>query len=96
MRAGDGRQGRADRPPGGGRRGAGRGTADALPCGITFVVEGEEEIGSPHIAQFVLEHKDLLACNGAIWEQGYVDPSGRPINTLGAAACWRWSCGYRP
>ncbi len=56
----------------------------ALPCGITFVVEGEEEIGSPHIAQFVLEHKELLACNGAIWEQGYVDPSGRPINTLGA------------
>ena len=54
-----------------------------LPCGITFVVEGEEEIGSPHIAQFVQEHKDLLACQGAVWEQGYVDPSGRPINTLG-------------
>src|SRR5687767_4171332 len=26
-----------------------------LPCGITFVVEGEEEIGSPTIAQFVKE-----------------------------------------
>lgn len=56
---------------------------NALPCGITFIVEGEEEIGSPHIAQFVAEHKELLACHGAIWEQGYVDPSGRPINTLG-------------
>ena len=54
-----------------------------LPCGVTFVVEGEEEIGSPHIAQFVQEHKELLACQGAVWEQGYVDPSGRPINTLG-------------
>ncbi len=55
----------------------------SLPCGITFVVEGEEEIGSPHIAQFVRDHKELLACHGAIWEQGYVDASGRPINTLG-------------
>ena len=54
-----------------------------LPCGVTFVVEGEEEIGSPHIAEFVQEHKELLACQGAVWEQGYVDPSGRPINTLG-------------
>ncbi len=54
-----------------------------LPCGITFVVEGEEEIGSPHIAQFVRDHKELLACHGAIWEQGYVDAGGRPINTLG-------------
>src|SRR5919202_2908853 len=25
----------------------------ALPCGVTFVVEGEEEIGSPTIAAFV-------------------------------------------
>jgi acetylornithine deacetylase/succinyl-diaminopimelate desuccinylase-like protein len=54
-----------------------------LPCGITFVVEGEEEIGSPHIAQFVQEHKELLACQGAVWEQGYVDGDGHPINTLG-------------
>ncbi len=37
---------------------------DRLPCGVTFVVEGEEEIGSPHIAQFVQEHKELLASHG--------------------------------
>jgi len=54
-----------------------------LPCGVTFVVEGEEEIGSPHIAQFVLDHRELLTSQGAVWEQGYVDAGGRPINTLG-------------
>lgn len=54
-----------------------------LPCGVTFVVEGEEEIGSPHIAQFVQDHLDLLASEGSIWEQGYVNSEGRPINTLG-------------
>lgn len=54
-----------------------------LPCGITFVVEGEEEIGSPHIAQFVREHTDILKCHGAIWEEGGTDSEGRPYTNLG-------------
>lgn len=54
-----------------------------LPCGITFVVEGEEEIGSPHIAEFVRDHTDLLACQGAIWEEGGTDAEGRPYTNLG-------------
>lgn len=55
-----------------------------LPCGITFVVEGEEEMGSPTIAQFVQEHLDILQSDGAIWEEGTVSPDGRPMNGLGA------------
>ncbi len=55
-----------------------------LPCNITFVVEGEEEIGSPHIASFVQAHTDLLKCQGSIWEGGGIDPDGHPINLLGA------------
>jgi acetylornithine deacetylase/succinyl-diaminopimelate desuccinylase-like protein len=55
-----------------------------LPCGVTFVVEGEEENGSPHIAQFVQEHLDLLQCDGAIWEEGGINPEGHPILVLGA------------
>jgi acetylornithine deacetylase/succinyl-diaminopimelate desuccinylase-like protein len=54
-----------------------------LPCGVTFVVEGEEEIGSPHIAQFVREHAGLLKCHGAIWEEGGTDSDGRPGTWLG-------------
>ncbi len=54
-----------------------------LPCGVTFCVEGEEEIGSPHIAQFVREHKDILKCDAAIWEEGGTSPEGRPMTSLG-------------
>jgi acetylornithine deacetylase/succinyl-diaminopimelate desuccinylase-like protein len=55
----------------------------SLPCNVTFVVEGEEEVGSPHIAQFVREHTELLKCNAAIWEEGGTDPEGYPTTTLG-------------
>ncbi len=57
--------------------------AGGLPCGVTFVVEGEEEIGSPHIAQFVREHVELLKSQGALWEEGGIDPNGRPGMALG-------------
>lgn len=54
-----------------------------LPCGVTFVVEGEEEVGSPHIAPFVLEHLDLLRADASIWEEGGTDMDGRPGTSLG-------------
>lgn len=54
-----------------------------LPCGVTFVVEGEEEVSSPHIAPFVLEHLDLLAADGSLWEGGGVDHDDRPGQVLG-------------
>ena len=31
-----------------------------LPCNIKFIIEGEEEIGSPNLGDFVSSHKDLL------------------------------------
>ena len=54
-----------------------------LPCGVTFVVEGEEEISSPHIARFVQEHLDLLKSHGSVWEEGGINDQGQPVNTLG-------------
>jgi acetylornithine deacetylase/succinyl-diaminopimelate desuccinylase-like protein len=54
-----------------------------LPCGLTFVLEGEEEIGSPNIAPFVREHTDLLKCEAAIWEGGGIDAQGHPGTSLG-------------
>jgi acetylornithine deacetylase/succinyl-diaminopimelate desuccinylase-like protein len=54
-----------------------------LPCGVTFIVEGQEEIGSPHIAQFVKDHADLLKCQAAIWEEGGIDPTGAPAVIVG-------------
>jgi acetylornithine deacetylase/succinyl-diaminopimelate desuccinylase-like protein len=54
-----------------------------LPCNVTFVVEGEEEVGSPHIAAFVRKHQDLLCCQGALWEGGGINVKGQPVMTLG-------------
>ncbi len=37
-----------------------------LPINFKFLFEGEEEVGSPHLAPFMQAHKDLLRCDLAI------------------------------
>jgi acetylornithine deacetylase/succinyl-diaminopimelate desuccinylase-like protein len=37
-----------------------------MPINIKYMVEGEEEVGSPHLAAFINAHKDLLACDFAL------------------------------
>lgn len=54
-----------------------------LPVTVKFIVEGEEEIGSPHLAPFVESHVDLLRADGCIWETGGVNWEGEPLITLG-------------
>ena len=34
--------------------------AGGLRCNIKFIIEGEEEIGSPHLGPFIASHRDLL------------------------------------
>jgi len=31
-----------------------------LPFNLKFLIEGEEEIGSPSLGKWIMEHKDLL------------------------------------
>lgn len=54
-----------------------------LPCRVKFVIEGEEELGSPNIAAFINDHKELLAADACVWEFGGVDFEGNPTQTLG-------------
>jgi acetylornithine deacetylase/succinyl-diaminopimelate desuccinylase-like protein len=54
-----------------------------LPCNIKFILEGEEEIGSVHLPQFVTEKQDWLAADACIWEFGGVDYRGVPMQYLG-------------
>jgi acetylornithine deacetylase/succinyl-diaminopimelate desuccinylase-like protein len=54
-----------------------------VPCNVKFIVEGEEEIGSGHIEQYLTQYKHKFACDGIIWEFGYVDEKDRPIISLG-------------
>jgi acetylornithine deacetylase/succinyl-diaminopimelate desuccinylase-like protein len=55
-----------------------------LPLRLVFVVEGEEEVGSPHLADFAQAHADLLrSLDGCVWEAGYKDQADRPVVSLG-------------
>ena len=55
----------------------------SLPFGVKFVVEGEEEIGSPNLADYVAARAEQLAADGCVWEFGGVTASGRPITYFG-------------
>lgn len=54
-----------------------------LPCRVKFVIDGEEEIGSPNMQRFVEEHQELLTSDACIWEFGGVNVYGDPEMTLG-------------
>ncbi|MGQ9630039.1 MAG: M20/M25/M40 family metallo-hydrolase [bacterium] len=54
-----------------------------LPLKVKFVVEGEEEVGSPHLARFAEKNKDILAADGCIWESGGKDEAERFTIYLG-------------
>jgi len=48
-----------------------------LPCTVKVLLEGEEEVGSPRIADFVREHRDRIGADLVITSDGPVDESGR-------------------
>jgi acetylornithine deacetylase/succinyl-diaminopimelate desuccinylase-like protein len=41
-------------------------TGTELPCDITFVIEGEEEVGSKSLASFLKEHREELRCDAVV------------------------------
>ncbi|MDI9546735.1 MAG: M20/M25/M40 family metallo-hydrolase [Chloroflexota bacterium] len=57
--------------------------SDRLPCNVIFLLEGEEEVGSPHIAQFVRQHADLLKADLVVTADGPVHDSGRATLNFG-------------
>jgi acetylornithine deacetylase/succinyl-diaminopimelate desuccinylase-like protein len=41
-------------------------TGTELPCDLTFVIEGEEEVGSKHLAAFLKQNRASLKCDGIV------------------------------
>lgn len=54
-----------------------------LPLNVKFIIEGEEEIGSPHLQNFIDDNPDLCRADACIWEFGGRDIDGRPQIHLG-------------
>ena len=54
-----------------------------LPCNVIFLLEGEEEIGSPQIADFVRDHADRLQADLVVTSDGPLHESGAPVVTFG-------------
>jgi len=54
-----------------------------VPCNIKFLIEGEEEIGSSHLEEYLTKYREKFSCDATIWEFGYVDEQERPIISLG-------------
>lgn len=54
-----------------------------LPLNVKFIIEGEEEIGSPHLQNFADDHPALCKADACIWEFGGRDVDGRPQIHLG-------------
>lgn len=54
-----------------------------LPVNLKFLVEGEEEIGSEHLDEFISEHRELLACDLAVISDTGMFARGLPSLTYG-------------
>src|SRR5215471_3060271 len=54
-----------------------------LPCNIKVLLEGEEEIGSPHMAPFITAHREELMADLVITSDGPVHESGRSLVVFG-------------
>ena len=52
-----------------------------LPVNVIFLIEGEEEIGSPHLESFLLEHQKEFACDVVVISDTGMGPGNYPAMT---------------
>jgi acetylornithine deacetylase/succinyl-diaminopimelate desuccinylase-like protein len=54
-----------------------------LPCNVIFMIDGEEEVGSPNLPSFVRDHRERLQADVVVTADGSLHPSGTPIVQFG-------------
>ena len=54
-----------------------------LPLNIKFMLEGEEEVGSPHLPVFVREHQELLQADAALISDTHIIDPNTPVLVTG-------------
>lgn len=60
-----------------------RATDGELPITIRWIIEGEEEIGSPHFEAIASKYSQLLQADGCLWEGSNFDDDQRPTLVMG-------------
>ncbi|KQT50642.1 acetylornithine deacetylase [Aureimonas sp. Leaf454] len=58
-----------------------------LPFRLIWIVDGEEEIGSPTLARFLASRFPGTKADLCWWEYGEIDAGGRPIVLMGFKGC---------
>ena len=58
-------------------------TTGSLPCNVVVLLEGEEEVGSPNIAEFVRTNRELLDADLVVTSDGPIHDSGRNVIEFG-------------
>lgn len=58
-------------------------SGEALPVNVKFLIEGEEEIGSPNLVPFVTKHKEMLKCDSVVISDTSLYSEGVPTITYG-------------
>lgn len=56
-------------------------TGQELPCDLTFVIEGEEEVGSKSLAGFLQKHRKELACDAVVVSDTGIPSAKHPALT---------------
>src|SRR5690349_24135760 len=57
------------------------GATGRIPVNVVYLVEGEEEIGTPSLATFLDAHRDALRADGAVVSDMAIDGRRRPAIT---------------
>jgi len=58
-------------------------TEGQLPINLKFLIEGEEEVGSEHLDQFIAENRERLACDCVVISDTCQFGPGQPAITFG-------------
>lgn len=58
-------------------------TEGDVPCNLRFIFEGEEEIGSTHLHEYIQEYPELFQADAVLWEFGGVNAKDVPEIILG-------------
>ncbi len=61
-----------------------------LKCNVKFLIEGEEEVGSPSLEQFCEEHKELLKCDTILVSDTGMLAADLPSITTGLRGLGYW------